>query len=263
MDTGREVELAFHLRHMITNFYTNPEKIGKETLTIEGEEAKHILSVLRHGSGDIIDVVDGRGTKYTVEIEEVSRDFLEGKILSRRYRENEPDCHLTLAQAVCRQEKMDFLIEKATEIGVSSIIPILTERGLIKVNGDSRRGRKTDRWRRLAIAAMKQSLRAVLPEIYNIAEFEELLRETDNYDLCLIASLDKDSTSLRGCARLKKGLKKVLLIVGPEAGFTDDELSKAKAKGAIPISLGSRRLRTETAGIIFSSLVLHRLDDLG
>ena len=248
---------------MITHFYTSPEKIGKESLTIEGEEARHILSVLRHGSGDVIDVVDGRGTKYKVEIEEISRDFLEGKILSRTYRENEPDCRLTLAQAVCKQEKMDFLIEKATEIGVSSIIPILTERSLVRVSGTLRRKTKIDRWRRLAIAAMKQSLRTVLPEIDEIIEFEELLVRSKDFDLCLIATLDEESRNLGECTQLKQGLKKVLLIVGPEAGFTHDELSAAKSQGAVPVSLGPRRLRTETAGIIFSSLVLHRLDDLG
>ena len=210
----------------------------------------------------VIGVVDGRGTKYQVEIEEVSRDFLQGRILSRTYRENEPDCHVTLAQALCRQDKMNLLIEKATEIGVSSIVPFLSERGLVRMGGELSRKRKTDRWRRLAIAAMKQSLRTVLPEIDEIVEFEELLPRFKDFDLRLIASLDEDSRSLRECTQLKKGLKEALLIVGPEAGFTHEELSQAKAKGAIPISLGSRRLRTETAGLVFSSLVLHRLHDL-
>ncbi|KPL00654.1 MAG: hypothetical protein AMJ91_03920 [candidate division Zixibacteria bacterium SM23_73_3] len=248
---------------MITNFYVNPENVGKDSLKIMGEEAKHILTVLRHGSGDVIDVVDGCGTKYKVRIEEISRDFLEGKILSRAEKENEPNCHLTLAQAVCRKERMDFLIEKATEIGVFSIIPIQTERSLIKVGGISSQKKKTDRWKRLAIASMKQSLRTVLLEIQDIIEFEQLLSKIKNFDLCLIASLTEDSKSIKECEQLKRGVKNILLMVGPEAGFTEEELSKAKAQGAIPISLGSRRLRTETAGVLFSSLVLHRLDDLG
>jgi len=248
---------------MITNFYVNPENVGKDSLKIVGEEAKHILSVLRYGSGDVIDVVDGCGTKYKVKIEEISRDFLEGKILSRTSKENEPDCHLTLAQAICRKERMDFLIEKATEIGVSSIIPIVTERSLIKVSGVSRKKKKIDRWRRLAVASMKQSLRTILPEIQDIIEFEQLLSKVKSFDLCLIASLDKDSKSIKECEELKAGLKNILLIVGPEAGFTEEELSKAKAQGAIPMSLGSRRLRTETAGVVFLSLVFHQLGDLG
>jgi 16S rRNA (uracil1498-N3)-methyltransferase len=248
---------------MVTNFYVNPEDVKKDSLKITGEEAKHILSVLRYGSRDVIDVVDGCGTKYEVRIDEISRDFLEGSILSRTQMENEPKSHLTLAQAVCRRERMDFLIEKTTEIGVSSIIPIITERNTVKISKVSRERKKIDRWRKIAIAAMKQSLRTVLPEIHEIIKFDRLLSKIKDFDISLIASLDKDSKSLKQCIQLKKGVKSVLLVVGPEAGFTEEELSKAKARGAIPISLGSRRLRTETAGVVFSSLVLHQLDDLG
>lgn len=248
---------------MITNFYTNPDKINKETLTIDGDEARHILSVLRRGAGDEIDVVDGRGTKYRVLIEEVSRDFLQGKILSRTRMENEPDCHVTLAQAICRKERMDFLIEKATEIGVYSIIPIVTQRNLVKVDDASREKNKIERWRRLAIAAMKQSLRTVLPEIHEVTPFDQLLPQIGNFDLCLIASLDKDAKSVTECEQFKTRPDRALLIVGPEAGFTEEELSKAKSLGAIPISLGPRRLRTETAGVVFLSLALHQLAGFG
>ncbi|MGB2805348.1 MAG: 16S rRNA (uracil(1498)-N(3))-methyltransferase [Candidatus Zixiibacteriota bacterium] len=248
---------------MITNFYTNPEKINKETLTIEGDEARHILSVLRHGAGDEIDVVDGRGTKHRVLIEEASRDFLQGRIVSQTRMENEPQCHITLAQAICRKERMDFLVEKATEIGVSSIIPIVTERNLVKVDDASREKSKIERWRRLAIAAMKQSLRTVLPEIRDVTPFDQLLPQIGNFDLCLIASLDKDAKNVRDCEQLKTKPDRVLLIVGPESGFTDEELTQAKALGATPVSLGSRRLRTETAGVVFLSLALHQLAGLG
>jgi 16S rRNA (uracil1498-N3)-methyltransferase len=242
---------------MITNFYTTPNKIGDETLTIDGDEARHILSVLRHGAGDQIDVVDGRGTKYRVMIEEVSRDFLQGRILSRASMANEPACQITLAQAICRKERMDFLVEKATEIGVWSIIPIVTERNLVKVDDPSREKAKIERWRRVAIAAMKQSLRSVLPEIHDVTPFDQLLPQIHDYDLSLIASLDKDAKNIRECDQLKIKPDKVLLIVGPEAGLTDEELSKAVALGAIPVSLGPRRLRTETAGMVFLSSVLH------
>jgi 16S rRNA (uracil1498-N3)-methyltransferase len=247
---------------MITNFYTSPEKIVQDTLTIDGDEARHILSVLRRGAGDEIDVVDGRGTKYRVLIEEVSRDFLEGKILSRTCMENEPDCRVTLAQSICRKERMDFVVEKATELGVSAIIPLTTERSLIKVSGASREKKKIERWTRIAIAAMKQSLRTILPEINAPTSFDQLLPQIETYDLCLVASLDKDAKSIKECEQLRSKPRNVLLVVGPEAGFTEEELSTAKIQGAIPISLGARRLRTETSGVVFLSLVLHQLGDL-
>lgn len=248
---------------MITNFYTRPENIRQETLTIDGDEAKHILSVMRYRTGDTISVVDGCGVRYNVLIEKTSQASLQGKILSRIRNENEPISYITLAQAICRQERMDFLVEKATEIGVSSIIPILTDRGLVKISATSKGKSKTDRWRRIAIASMKQSLRTVLPEIENITTFQNLLSRIGSYDLCLIASLEKGSKSIKDCEELKRKLRKILLIVGPEAGFTQEELSKAKLQGAIPITLGTRRLRTETAGIIFLSLVLHQMYELG
>lgn len=248
---------------MITNFYTSLDNISDETLKIKGEEARHILTVLRHKTGDVIAVVDGCGTKYNVSIERTSKNSLQGKIISKIRKENEPLCYFTLAQAVCRQERMDFLIEKATEIGVCSIIPILTERSLIKVSGASKGKNKIDRWRRIAIASMKQSLRTVLPKIEDITPFNQLFSDIRYYNLCLIACMEEGSKKINELEELKRKLRNVLLIVGPEAGFTDDELSQAIASGAIPITLGERRLRTETAGVVFLSLVLHQLGDLG
>ena len=247
-------------------------------MKIVGEETKHIVTVLRHQKGETIDVVDGCGVKYKVLIQDLRKDCVEGKILSKKRRENEPVAHLTLAQAICKGPKMDFLIEKATEIGVSTIIPILTENTVVKIgkiveeDGSIPPGvkRKTERWRRLAITSMKQSLRSILPNIQNPIKFDNFLPKIKTFDLSLIASLEKGAKSLRECDEFKKRLRNpkdclrnVLIIVGPEAGFSEDELSKVKDLGAIPITLGLRRLRTETAGIVFSSLVLYELEDFG
>ena len=263
---------------MITNFYVNPENVRKDSLKIVGEEAKHIACVLRHQKGETIDVVDGCGVKYKVQIQDLGKDYVEGKILSKKRRGNEPVAHLTLAQAICKSVRMDFLIEKATEIGVSSIIPIVTEKNVVKISKIAEENgsvspvvkRKTERWRRLAIASMKQSLRSILPDIHNPIKFDNLLPKIKTFDLSLIASLEKGAKSLRECDELKKRLRNrrdilpsVLIMVGPEAGFAESELSRAKSLGAIPITLGSKRLRTETAGIVFSSLVLYELEDLG
>lgn len=263
---------------MVTNFYVNPENVKKDSLKIVGEEAKHIARVLRHQKGETIDVVDGCGLKYKVLIQDLGKDYVKGKILLKKRRENEPVAHLTLAQAICKGVRMDFLIEKTTEIGVSTIIPILTQKTVVKIGKiDEKNGsisptvkRKTERWRRLAIASMKQSLRSVLPNIQNPTRFDDLLPKIKTFDLSLIASLEKGSKGLRECDEFKNrlrnrkdSLRKVLIMVGPEAGFTENELSKAKACGAIPVTLGLRRLRTETAGIVFSSLVLYELEDLG
>jgi len=274
---ARAVPTLFSPMNMITYFYVKPENVGNDSLKIVGEEAKHILTVLRYQKGETIDVVDGCGTRYKVLIQDLGKDYVEGKILSKKRRENEPIVHLTLAQAICKGPRMDFLIEKVTEIGVSTIIPILTENTVIKIgktadedgSASPTAKRKTERWRRLAIASMKQSLRSILPDIHNPIRFSDFLPKIKTFDLSLIGSLEKGAKSLRECDELKKRLRNkealhdVLIMVGPEAGFTEDELSRAKTFGAIPITLGSRRLRTETAGIVFSSLVLYELKDLG
>lgn len=259
---------------MITNFYVNPENVRKDSLKIVGEEAKHIVTVLRYQKGEIVDVVDGCGAKYKALIQNLGKDYVEGKILSKKRMENEPRVRLTLAQAICKGPKMDFLIEKATEIGVSAIIPILTENVVVRIGKIAEENgsvsltakRKTERWRRLAIASMKQSLRSVLPQIENPTPFDVLLPQIKIFDLSLIASLEKGARSLRECKELqdrKDSCRNILIIVGPEAGFAEEELSKAKAAGAIPITLGSRRLRTETAGIVFPSIILYELRDFG
>ncbi len=246
---------------MITNFYCEPENIKKDNLKITGEEKKHIVSVLRYNKGDSIDVVDGRGNIYQVEITDVGKNEIKCKIISKNIGENEPEIHLTLAQPLGKGYKMDWVVEKATEIGVSSIIPLITERTIIKLGDLKKEKAKIDRWRKIAIASMKQSLRSVLPDIKPVTKLDQLLTQIRKYELTLIGSLESDAKSLKNLSQLKKPLRKILVIVGPESGFTDDELTQLKSAGAIPLSLGKIRLRTETAGIVLSSLVLYELGE--
>jgi len=244
----------------ITYFYVNPANIGKESLIITGEEAKHIISVCRHKIGDVIFVVDGKGKKYEVEISSVDKNKVEGQILSSTEDENEPDVYVCLAQSIGKGTKMDWVVEKGTEIGVSCFIPLLTERTKVKIESEEKERVKIKRWKRKALSSMKQSLRSRLPEVRKITSFEELLSHVKDYDLTLFGSLEKEAKKLRHIAELKKSLKKILLIVGPEAGFTDSELKKLSDAGAVPVDLGKRRLRTETAGIVFCAVVLGEME---
>jgi len=249
--------------YMITYFYVDPKNVGKDSLRIEGEEAKHICLVLRKGEGEIIDAVDGEGIKYQVQVTAKGKDWVQGKIISQTRKENEPFTELTLAQALIKGVRMDFLVEKVTEIGVSSIIPLITGKGLIKLEKDSKVISRVSRWKRIAISGMKQALRSKLPEIQDPVSFQELLAKVKDYDLALIACQAKGSKFLKEILEGKKGVKDVLLLVGPESGFTQEELGLSLKSGIIPVSLGPRRLRSETAGIVFSSMVLHELEDLG
>jgi len=248
---------------MITYFYVEPKNVDKNFLKIEGEEAKHICQVLRKKEGEVIEAVDGEGIKYQVLITNTGRDWVQGKILTQIRKENEPLTHLTLAQGLIKGVRMEFLVEKITEIGVFSIIPLITEKSVVKLEKDKREIARLNRWKRIAISGMKQSLRSRFTEIQKPTLFQELLSKVRGYDLALIACQTKRSQSLKGIIDAKKRLKKILLLVGSESGFTQGELDLALKSGVIPISLGPRRLRSETAGIVFSSLVLYELEDLG
>jgi 16S rRNA (uracil1498-N3)-methyltransferase len=248
---------------MITYFYVEPKNVNKNTLKIEGEEARHICQVLRKGEGEMIEAVDGEGVKYQVLITHTSRDWVQGKILARIRKVNEPLTHLTLAQGLIKGVRMDFLVEKITEIGVSSIIPLITEKSVVKLEKDKREITRLNRWKRIAISGMKQSLRSKLPDIQMPISFQELLAKAKEYDLALIACQTKRSKSLKVIIEAKIRFKNVLLLVGPESGFSQEELDLALKSGVIPISLGPRRLRSETAGIVFCSLVMFELEDLG
>jgi 16S rRNA (uracil1498-N3)-methyltransferase len=247
---------------MITYFYVEPENVGEDNLKIFGEEAMYITTVLRYKKGEVIEVVDGKGGKYKVMIASAEKNLIEGKILSKTLLENEPKVFLTLAQSIGKGMKMDWVIEKGTEIGVSSFIPLVTLRTSVHL-GEEREETRLQRWRRVAISSMKQSLRSVLPDIQKITTLDELLLKVKDFDLVLFGSLDEQAKKIKSLARFKKTLKKLLVIVGPEGGFTEEEKQKLIQAGAIPVNLGKRRLRTETAGIVFCSLVLYEWGDLG
>lgn len=251
------------MRKVITYFYVEPQNVDKDHLKIMGDEAKHITLVLRKGKGEVIEVVNGEGIKYQARISETGKDQIIAVVLNKTRKENEPIVYLTLAQALIKGVRMDFLIEKVTEIGVSSFIPLITERSMIKLSKEGKGFNRLNRWKRIAISSMKQSLRSILPDIQKPVLFQDILTRAKDYDLALIACQSKKSKSIKEIFESSKIYKKVLIIVGPESGFSQEELEKAFIGGIIPITLGQRRLRSETAGFVFSSLVLHELEDLG
>jgi len=243
-------------RKPVTNFYTPPEKIKNDRVLIEGQEAFHIAKVLKFNKGEIIPVVDGLGNKYKVVISNISKKSVEGNILTCVRKENEPLVNITLAPALSGGTKMDLVIEKCTEIGVNAFIPMLTEKSFIKIDKKTKAQSKTSRWRKVAIAAMKQSLRSYLPKIHEIMDFDGVLQKTHYFDLTLVATLESHSKPIGEIFDYQNKYKNILLLVGPEAGFTPSELERAREGKTVSVSLGPRRFRTETASIILVSQVL-------
>jgi 16S rRNA (uracil1498-N3)-methyltransferase len=218
-------------------FYTSSENISSDRLTISGEEHKHITRVLRKNIGDELLVVDGIGNIFTGKICVIQKDFLECEILKKTVSSNEPNVNIILAVGILKNpSKIDFIIEKATELGVKKIIPLLSEHTIGK-------SVKTDRWKNLSIAAMKQSLRAYLPVISDCTKFESLAELPA--DLKLIA--DIDSSHAQGLKNSE--IKDILIAIGPEGGFSNRELDFAVKNHFKLFRLSDMRLRSETAAI--------------
>jgi 16S rRNA (uracil1498-N3)-methyltransferase len=224
-------------------------------------EAHHALHVLRLKVGDTLNVFDGRGHEAQCAIAEISKDTVRLKVLARSATSALP-FRITLAQAIPKKT-MDLIVQKATELGVASIVPLASERTLVKLDDDSK---KMDRWREIALESCKQCGNNWLPEIQPPRKLRDFLGALPNFDLKLIASLQPDAkplkTILPGASALgHPGASSVLVLIGPEGDFTPAEINLAKSAGCLPLSLGPLVLRAETAAIYTLSILHHELQN--
>lgn len=213
-----------------------------------------MLNVVRVREGDEIVLFDGQGREAGARVVKTTRREAEIEILSLEEVDREPRRKLTLACAVPRGPRMDFLVEKCGELGVARLIPMVTDRGV--VNPTQRQENHLRRWRRIAIEAAKQSGRTRLTEISGAAPFSAVIDEAPPDTARLIASPEEDAIPL---SQFVAGLKEdapIFALVGPEGGFTPEEVELARGAGCTPLSLGPRILRVETAALALASLLL-------
>lgn len=232
-------------------FYTPPHLITHNELTIEGDEFAHLTHVMRKRVGDMLLVVDGAGRAYEVIIKEVSRRTARCSITARRERLHEPGIAVTLAVALLKNAaRFDVLVEKATEIGVVAIVPLLTKRTIPEHP-------KTERWQKLALAAMKQSGRCVLPRVHEPVSLTDFVHTSPANCLKVIPHEQETARTISSLLTSYSSAS-VVICIGPEGGFTDEEIAVAAGAGFHTVSLGPRRLRTETAAIVASAaIILH------
>ena len=237
-----------------------PAQVKGDKLTLTGEEAAHLTQVLRAKNGDMFWAIDGTGLKYRAVLESSDKKSATGIIMNKIRLENEPFYHVTLAQGLCRSNRMDDIVEKGTEVGVSSFVFFYSEKGYIKDSDEPpKRIRRLDR---IARATAKQSKRTLIPSVSDPIPFHQMLRLRNEYDISLVAVFHEDSRPVESFFENTEAIKRILLAVGPESGFSEDETAACIEAGFLPVSLGPRRLRTETAGIVFPALVLNHLGDL-
>lgn len=245
-------------------FFTQPENINGSEGCIVGEDVKHIYKVLRLTEGDEIILNDTNGKEYLCELVDVNKTEVRVKIIEEIESNNESNIEIYLYQGLPKAQKMDLIVQKGTELGIKEIIPTITERVDVKLKGDFK---KIDRLNRIALEAAKQSKRAIIPKVVEPITFEEVLSQVGKMDLFLVPYENAENFGFKGVIKeisdSKSEIKKVGILVGPEGGFEEDEIRKLKEENAYIITLGSRILRTETAGFVTTSLVQYELGDLG
>lgn len=232
-------------------FFVDPKDIHGRVALLRGEEFRHLSRVVRKKEGERIMLVDGDDNSYEAVIRALDRTHAECEIVDTRHGANEPRVEITLAVSLLRNPaRFDVLVEKTTELGVRTIIPTVCERTI-------RKSEKHSRLEKIALSALKQSGRSYLPRILPLTEFGSLMNESREYSLRLIPHEKTEQSQFIGSVlQHHPNLNSVLIVIGPEGGFTDHEVAIAAESGFVPISLGPRRLRAETAAISAVSWVV-------
>ncbi len=231
-------------------------QIKNEIATITGPDYRHIVNVLRLRPGNNLTLFDKDGIEYEGEITEINRREVKILIKGSKIRETESKLNITILQGIPKGDKMDWIVEKSTELGVTRIIPIITERSQV------RESHKIQRWQRIADESIKQCGRFRAPRILQSMEFIEAIKLNDHSELKLIF-YEKSQDKLRNQIKMvSQGIDDVTLLIGPEGGFSENEVKLAIEEGFIPIGLGPRILRTETAGIVALSILQFLFGDI-
>lgn len=229
--------------------------------TIRGPAANHISRVLRLRIGDNVTLFDGRGGEHDAHIDAFRKDAVLVTVSEHRSVEREAPLPVTLAQGISRGERMDWVVQKATELGVSRIVPVLTERCVVKLDA-KQADSKTRHWRGIVVAACEQCGRNRVPEVAEPIKFHDFLRNDEAAQASVTHRLLLSPTGTARVRDLNGSVGAVSVLIGPEGGLTEVEQEYAQASGFIGVRLGPRVLRTETAAIAALTAIQQQLGDL-
>ncbi len=242
-------------------FFVEPEQIQGKQIVITGSDVNHIKNVLRMKAGEEISVSNGSdGKEYRCGIEELREEEIICELRFVKEEGVELPSKIFLFQGLPKGDKMELIIQKAVELGVFEIIPVASKRAVVKLD-KKKAENKTTRWQKIAEAAAGQSKRRIIPQVKEIMSFREAL----NYSKCasrriIPYELAEDIKKTRQIFDNLKPGEDIAVFIGPEGGFGNDEIEEAVREGAVPITLGKRILRTETAGMTVLSILMYHLE---
>lgn len=242
------------------HFFVTPAQVQEGYCRILGQDVNHIRNVLRMKPGEQIGIRDGISRNYICRIEEIRAEEIRARILSEEADSSELPARISLFQGLPKSDKMDWIIQKAVELGVYQIFPMATRRAVVKLDAKKAESR-VRRWNAVAESAAKQSGRMIIPEVTDVIRFSEACRTAGAMDCGLIPyELARGMNETREIlSRIRPGMQ-VGILIGPEGGFDVEEIEEARSAGILPVTLGRRILRTETAGMAALSILMFHLE---
>lgn len=242
------------------HFFAEPSQIKEKMIYIQGPDVNHIQHVLRMKPGEQVSVSDGQGKEYLCEIDCYEQGTAVLKILSIGSGEGELPSRIFLFQGLPKGDKMELIIQKAVELGVYEVIPVATKRTVVKLD-PKKAGKKTERWNAISLSAAKQCRRSLVPKVRQVMTFGQALSYGADLDTLLMPyEWEQDMEKTKNVIAALKPGQSIGVFIGPEGGFEDSEAERAVREGAIPITLGKRILRTETAGLVAVSVLMYHLE---
>lgn len=247
----------------MSKFFIKSNQIKDNTIIITGDDVNHIKNVLRKKQGDQVIACDGINSDYICKIIKLEKENVVLEILEKNILNVEPDIKIDIFQGLPKFDKIEFIIQKSTELGVNQIIPLETKRVVVKLD-EKNKAKKILRWQKIAQEAAKQCKRTHIPIIDNVCTIKNVVEKFEEYDIVLLAYEKENSNSIKSIVKGLISPSKIAVIIGPEGGFEEEEvnylcgsLNKVKS-----ISLGPRILRTETAGIAILSILMYEFGEL-
>lgn len=242
------------------HFFVTPDQVSENHIFIEGSDVNHMKNVLRMKIGEEFQVSDGNNKKYRCKIEEFTEKEVCAMILEELKADTELPSKLYLFQGLPKSDKMEWIVQKAVELGAWEIIPVSTRRAVVKLD-EKKAAKKVERWNSISESGAKQSGRAKIPEVKSVMSYKEALSYAKQLDIVLIPyELAEGMQETKQLIRSIEPGQSVGVFIGPEGGFEQEEVELAVEMGAKPVTLGKRILRTETAGLTMLSVLMYHLE---
>jgi len=244
-------------------FFIKSNQISENKINLVGEDVKHIANVLRMQTDDTINICNNDTSEnFLCKIESIQKEKILCEIIEKVNNETESNIDITIFQGIPKAEKMELIIQKCTELGVNTFVPVQMERCVVKLDSKNE-AKKIERWQKIAETAAKQCGRNKIPKVENQINLKNLLYLIKKYDIVLLAYENEQNCTLKNALKQLQNNPnlKVGIIIGPEGGIDTKEVQLLNESGVKTITLGKRILRTETVGIVMSSIIMYELEN--